>query len=100
MGKKKKEGVVKQPYVPDPSVDLSMFPIQYPESTEEELAKIDEGKLLLCTGDTRVFIFEDEEMADTFFQFMNEVVGFKAIKLDKLKIQTDRLRDEVKELDY
>ena len=38
--KKKKEEVIQKVYVPDPNVDLTMFPIQYPITTEENCAKI------------------------------------------------------------
>jgi hypothetical protein len=98
--KKKQQEAVRKPYVPDPNVDLSMFPIQYPMDSEEKVAEIYYGKLVSCTGNTCVFIFENENLADDFFIVLAEVVGFATKKLSKLEIQTDRLKDEVKNVKY
>jgi len=98
--KKKQQEASKEPYIPDPNVDLSMFPIQYPANMEEKIAKIYSGKLMSCTGDTCVFIFKDKNLADGFCEVFAEVVGFTTKRLNKLEIQTDRLRDEVKHVKY
>ena len=98
--KKKQQEATRKPFVPDPNVDLSMFPIQYPIDTEEKIAKIYSGKLTSRTGDNCVFIFEDEKLADNFAGTFAEVVGFVTKKLSKLEVQTDRRRDEVRDVQY